>query len=59
MKFSVVAKFIINACNILDPGLYLVSIFSFQLTDGNKVAEDDQIRSKVHALGNGRVASQK
>ena len=60
MKFSVVVKFIINACNIIDPGLHLVvSIVSFLLSDGNKVATgEDQIRSKVCALGSGRVASQ-
>ena len=59
MKFSEVVKFIINACNVIDPGLYLISIFSFLLTDGNKVAADhDQIRSKVRALESGRVASQ-
>ena len=39
MKFSVVVKFIINAFNVLDSELYLVSIFSSLLTDGNKVAD--------------------
>ena len=39
MEFSVVVKFIINACDVLDPKLYLVSIFSFLLTDGNKIAD--------------------
>ena len=39
MKLSTVVKFIINAFNMLDPGLYLASVFSFLLTDGNKVSD--------------------